>query len=219
LKTKTLLFLRHGKTKYTGQFPDLTEEGRQEISESAKYIAGIVGQKKSVKIVSSPQPRALGTADIIATHLGLPHAVEEELAIRSMDFYDSEKANAIWTSFPNARAVDCAYANDPRFEEGTVVEKRSVIQHRFFGYLGSLFERFAADKLPDVMIHTSHYEVLWHLAATFGFKEPLIHGEVIKMELTENKIGDIHVRITFREYSRQFNCELPAVLFSRQFSI
>jgi broad specificity phosphatase PhoE len=214
---KTLLFLRHGKTNYSGQFPDLTEEGKQEIGKAAEYIAEIVGQKTYVEIVSSPLPRALGTADIIAKRLGQHHVVEEKLAIRCMDFYDSEKANALWKDFHSARGVDCAYANDPRFEEGTIIEKRSAIQHRFWVYLGTLFERFAADKLADVTVNVTHYEVLWQLAATFGFKEPLIHGEVIKLELSHLHEGRIHVRATHREFSQEFDCRLPADLFSEQF--
>jgi broad specificity phosphatase PhoE len=216
---KTLLFLRHGKTNYTGQFPDLTDEGKREISTAADYIAEIIGQQETtdVQIVSSPLPRALGTADIIAKRLGHSHEVEQELAIRCMDFYDNEKANAIWKTFPVARDVDCAYAQDPRFEEGSVIEKRSAIQHRFFNYLGTLFERFTADRLPDVSVHVSHYEVLWYLAESFGLKEPLIHGEVIKLELTRSS-DSIHVRATFREYSREFNCKLPADLLKTQFT-
>lgn len=217
---KTLLFLRHGKTNYTGQFPDLTNEGKREIGTAADYIAEIIGQlgTSDVQIVSSPLPRALGTADIIAKRLGHPHEVQQELAIRCMDFHDIEQGNAIWKTFPSARHVDCAYAQDPRFEEGSVLEKRSAIQHRFYTFLGSLFERFAANKLPDVSVHVSHYEVLWQLAATFGFKEPLIHGEVIKLELTP-ATDHIHVRATFREFSREFECKLPADLFMGQFTI
>lgn len=216
---KTLLFLRHGKTHYTGQFPDLSDEGKREIGKAADYIAELVRQQGTtdVMIVSSPAPRALGTADIIAKHLGHLHEVEHELAIRCMDFYDTDAANAIWKSFGTARQVDCAYANDPRFEEGVVIEKRSAIQYRFYGYLGSLLERFVAGKLPDIMIHTSHYEILWSLAATFGFEEPLVHGEVIKLELTPAEDGNVHVRATFREMSREFDCKLPADLFKSQF--
>lgn len=212
--------MRHGKTAYTGQFPDLTDEGKEQIGKAAAEILDIVGKNKGVRIVSSPLPRALGTADIIAKKLGYPYGeVEHELAIRCMDFYNDDAANAIWSSFPSSRDVDRAYASDPQFEEGVAVEKRSAIRHRFFTYLGSLFERFVANKLPDVMIHTSHYEVLWNLATTFGFKEPLIHGEVIKMELSaSDKAGYLHVRATFREHSREFDCELPAELFASQFS-
>lgn len=216
---KTLLFLRHGKTKYTGQFPDLTDEGKQEIGKAAEQIAEIVEEKTFVQIVSSPLPRALGTADIIAKRLGLLHVIEEYLAIRCMDFYDSEKANVIWASFPDARGVDCAYANDPRFEEGTAIEKRSAIQHRFSMYLGTLFERFVADKLADVTVNVTHYEVLWQLAATFGLQEPLIHGEVIRLDLScASNDNLIHVRATFRGYSWELDCKLHAELFTEQFN-
>ena len=205
---KTLLFLRHGKTKYTGQFPDLTDEGKREISQAAEYIAEVVGNRSFVQIISSPLPRALGTADIISKRLG-DYVVQEDLSIRCMDFYDSEKANAIWASFPDARGVDCAYANDPRFEEGTIIEKRSAIQHRFSMYLSTLFERFVDEKLADVTISVTHYEVLWQLASTFGFEEPLIHGEVIKLELSlVSDNSNVHVRATFREYSRESDFEL-----------
>lgn len=214
-----MFFLRHGKTTYSGQFPDLTDEGKNEIAEAAQYIQEVIGSKTNIKIVSSPLPRALGTADIIAKKLGYPFEdIEQELAIRCMDFYDADAANLIWTSYPSPRHIDCLYADDPQFELGTVIEKRSAIQHRFYNYLGSLFEQFVVGDLPDAIIHTSHYEVLWTLASTFGFEEPLIHGEVIKMELTAStQENHVHVRATFRECSREFDFKLPWMLFSAQF--
>lgn len=213
---KTLLFLRHGKTKYTGQFPDLTYEGKQEISSTAEHIAKIIEGRTFVRIVSSPLPRALGTADIIAKHLGL-QAIEEEPTIRCMDFYDNEKANAIWASFPNARGVDCAYASDPRFEEGTAIEKRSAIQHRFLMYLDTLFERFITDKLADVTVNVTHYEVLWKLAATFCLREPLIHGEVIRLDLSRASDDKfIRVQAIFRKCTWGLNCKLPIGLFTEE---
>jgi broad specificity phosphatase PhoE len=223
---KTLLFLRHGKTAYTGQFPDLTDEGKRQIDQAADEIAQIVGDKKDIRIISSPMPRALGTADIIAKRLGYKNGeiTEQELAIRCMDFYDNDKANAIWKQFPTARDVDIAYEKDSRFEAGDVIEKRSAIQHRFFSYLGDLFERFAANKLPDVMIHTSHYEVLWYLATTIvGNREPLRHGEVIMINL--EKIDPVNKQVKVFMGFRGIACggatpiwlKLPPELFRKQF--
>lgn len=212
---KTLLFLRHGKTAYTGQFPDLTDEGKREISDAADHIAEIVGNKTFVQIVSSSAPRALGSADIINKRLGMQSVIEEEPAIRCMDFYDSEKAKAIWASFPNARAVDCAYATDSQFEEGTVIEKRSAIQHRFFNYLSTLFERFAANKSHDVSIYVSHYEVLWSLVkATIPTQEPLIHGELIELNL--DRPGVI---VRFRGYREEFDYGVLVNLFAGRFKV
>lgn len=218
---KTLLFLRHGKTSYTGRFPDLTDEGKREIGLAAEHIAEIVRQTEAfdVQIVSSPLPRALGTADIIAKRLAYLHEVEQELAIRCMDFHDNEKANEIWKTFSSARQVDCAYADDPRFEEGTALEKRSAIQHRFDRYLGTLFEKYLADELADVTVCVTHYEVLWRLAATFGYIEPLIHGELIRLDLSRTSDGNsIHVCARFRECMRELDCRLPTELFAVLFT-
>ena len=213
----TLLFTRHGKTKYTGQFPDLTDEGKQEFSETAEHIAEIVGNNKTVQILSSPLPRALGSADIIARRLGLSHAIEERTALRCADFYDPNKVNAIWESLPNVRDRDHAYASDPRFEDGMAIEKRSDIQYRFLVYLGVLFKRFTIGNLSDATITVSHYEVLYKLAGIFGLKEPLIHGEIIKLELSrasDNRIT--HVRAAFRESHLELDCSIHADLFRGQ---
>jgi hypothetical protein len=141
-----------------------------------------------------------------------------------MDFYDNEKANAIWKRFSTAREVDIAYDKDYCFEVGDAVEKRSAIQHRFFAYLGSLFERYTVGKLPDVMIHTSHYEVLWYLAGSIvGMQEPLIHGEVIRIDLEDWSPtgGKVKVFMTFRGIAKGAATplwfRLPDALFQAQF--
>jgi len=213
----TLLFLRHGKTNYTEQFPDLTEDGKREIAEAADHIASIVGERTDVKIISSPLPRALGTADIIAKRLRQAQDIEQELAIRCMDKYNEDGANALWRSFPSTSDMNRAYEEDPRFDLGEVLERRSSIQNRFFSYLGLLLELFASGKLSDVTIHTSHYEVLWKLAGTFGFEESLGHGEVIRLELSEGGQGTIHVQAAFRECNREFLCKLPSQFLFEQF--
>jgi broad specificity phosphatase PhoE len=227
-KTKTsLLFLRHGKTAYTGQFPDLTEEGVKQIQSAAAEIAQIIQTHHKagadIQIVSSPAPRALGTADIIARHLGHPHEVEPCLDIRCMDFYDVDGANALWREFGTARDVDRAYATDPRFDTGEVIEARCNIQHRFFYYLGELFERFAEGKLPDVVIHTCHFEVLYFLASMLmgiDDTEPLIHGEIIRIGLEPG--GDRHhvlVTQVFRGHTKTNVFALPSAAFQHQFAI
>ena len=212
-----MLFIRHGKTAYTGQFPDLTDAGKQEIAKVADEIASIIGGRTDVKIISSPLPRALGTAEIIAKRLGHAYEVEQELAIRCMDFYDNEKAAALWAQFPNSLAIDIAYPTDPRFEEGDIVEKRSAIQYRFFKYLGELFERFDSGNLPDVMVHTCHYEVLWDLAAMLGFEKPLSHGEVIRLELSSVRPGVLCIEIHFRGRGMSFPCGTPTSAFRMKF--
>jgi len=218
---KILLFLRHGKTNYTGVFPDLTDEGKREIENTAERIARIAkGMEGKTIIVSSPTTRALGSADIIAKRLGYPSQIVKEQALRCMDFYDPEKANEIWKEFPTARDVDRAYASDPRFEKGTVIEKRSAIQYRFFAYLGTLFEKLPADDSEDIAVIVSHYELLWSLASIFHFKDPLIHGELIRLDLSYKAVSpEIQTSILFRNCARSFNCRPPVDAFMHQFDL
>ena len=211
-------FLRHGKTNYTGVFPDLTGEGAHQISVAAEEIAANIGTATDIQIISSPLPRAIGSADIIAKKLGVPpQSIKQEPALRCMDFYDADKAGAIWKSFPSARHVDLAYAGDDRFEMGDIVEKRSEIQYRFFEYLGNLIKRFNTGELPEVMIHTSHHEVLWELAASAGFEEPLIHGEVICLELSPIRSQVVCVERVFRNRRASFLLLTPAAAFRKNF--
>lgn len=214
---KTLFFLRHGKTEYTNIFPDLTEEGKREAEQSADHILEIMEGSEDLKIISSPLPRALGTASIIANKLGYHSDIKEENAIRCMDFYDEEKAFAIWQSFPSARGVDKAYDTDKRFETGEYVEKRSDIKRRIFGYLRSVLEELILDNLSDFTIHVSHYEVLCNLVSIFELKEPLIHGEVIRIDLVrESSSGDTIVKIFFRNHCEHLFLNLPRDLLSFQ---
>lgn len=215
MKNTDLLFFRHGKTAYTNVFPDLTDEGKRQIGVTAEEVAQIIGDREGVQIVSSPLARALGTADIVAKRLEYSREIIQEPAIRCMDFYDDVAAAETWKSFPSPRHVDRAYATDPRFEAGIVVEKRSAIEKRFFDYLGGLFNRFVSGDLPEVMIHASHFEVLFNLTVPFGFEEPLIHGEVIRLQLSSVVSDVVQVRMTFRGQSLGFDAPTPFAAFAR----
>ncbi|MEY2664694.1 MAG: hypothetical protein RIT04_502 [Candidatus Parcubacteria bacterium] len=224
-KPKKLFFTRHGKTAYTGEFPDLTPEGIAQAFQVAGQIADIIARFNTtdVSIISSPLPRALGTASIIASKIEYPQqAIKHEPAIRCMDFYNPEQAEMIWKSFGSARAVDIAYSDDPRFEQGFIVEKRSAIQRRFYRYLGELFERFISDDLPDVMIHTTHYEVLWQIALKAINRHnvespPLSHCELIQLDLEEVRGLQVRTHITFRGFTDMMCFKLPSTLFGDQF--
>lgn len=218
-KKATVLFLRHGKTRYTGQFPDLTPEGEKEIQLAADEIVKIVGGCTGIRMVSSTAPRALGSASIIAHAIGYPMAnIKHEEAIRCMDFYDAEGAQKLWSMFGTARNVDRAYEEDARFEDGLVVEKRSAIQRRFMGYLGKLTEEFRNGELPEITINTCHYEVLWRLAMLIDPGEPLIHGEIIRVDMSlSGPAGNVVLDCSFRDKQQKFAIQTPTDAFAAQF--
>ena len=49
-----VIFLRHGQTKYTGVFPDLTYEGTVTIKKSGDLIKPFLDGSSNVVIISSP---------------------------------------------------------------------------------------------------------------------------------------------------------------------
>ena len=78
-----LLLLRHGQTelsrerRYSGRGnPDLTEVGRRQAADAARYLGGKGG---IAAVVSSPLSRAYDTAAAAADALGLPVQVDDDL--------------------------------------------------------------------------------------------------------------------------------------------
>ena len=72
-----MLLLRHGKTNYTGIFPDLTEEGLEQVRgvserDVCSWVARYEIEHKNLAIVTSPAPRAHGTAWEVAKYIGHP---------------------------------------------------------------------------------------------------------------------------------------------------
>lgn len=87
-----LLLLRHGQTelsrerRYSGRGnPDLTDTGRQQAADAARYLSSRGGISA---VVSSPLQRAYDTAAAAADALGLPVAVDDDLT--ETDFGDWE---------------------------------------------------------------------------------------------------------------------------------
>jgi len=177
-----MLFTRHGDTLYTEVFPDLTDKGARQIRATAEEIHNIVRGRNPVVLFSSPSPRALGTASIIARRLQIPEKeVRIEVAIRPRDHHVLKRRS---------------------------VESAGAIQDRFFTYLGRLFELFVAGKLPEVLIHVSHYEVLRTLSDSFGLGKEFHNGELVRLDLSESTVkkGGVHVHAMFRQRTREFEC-------------
>lgn len=82
-----LIFVRHGKdpAEYRGGFSqiDLNDEGREQVNKLAEYIWEKRHFLNIAKIFSSDLPRALSTAEGIASKLSIPIVLEKR--IREMD--------------------------------------------------------------------------------------------------------------------------------------
>lgn len=78
-----LLLLRHGQTelsrerRYSGRGnPDLTDTGRRQAADAARYLSGKGG---IAAVITSPLKRAYDTAAVAADALGLPVVVDDDL--------------------------------------------------------------------------------------------------------------------------------------------
>ncbi len=206
---KKLIFLRHGQSFYKDVFPDLTDEGREGARQAAKRISAVVfGQR--VKIISSPSPRALGTAAILGANIyqdgvSINFYNHKDELIRPMDKYDPPTLDKYWNSFPTLAMTDMDYMTNPMFETGEIAEKQSSIKIRLKAFLDKAIKFLMEDENIDVLIAVSHTEVLSWLTFHHGIKETIKNCEEVIIYFDEkNKIKPI---LRFRDKSKYFSFE------------
>lgn len=201
--------LRHGQTRYTDEFPDLTELGKETIAQSAEQIAAGLDPDEDIAMYSSDRARAQGSASIIKERIGHVADVNVRKSIGMMELKDREKAQQIFDAIiaeggkteqeqGSVPAVDYAYTHDSRFENAEIFEPRSEVEKRFFRNLEHTIRAFevVADKTDEEkeqlklkrphLIATSHYELLHSFVqGVFDLDYPkdstLKHGEPIEI--------------------------------------
>lgn len=99
-----LLLLRHGRTewnarrRFQGQAdPPLDEVGRMQAYE----VAGLIAAVRPDRIVSSDLVRALETAQIVASTIAMPVAVEPRLRERSLGHWEGLTRDEVETTYPD----------------------------------------------------------------------------------------------------------------------
>lgn len=196
------IFLRHGQSDYTEVFPDLTEQGKQTIRNSAKQIRGVVDQYDYYEILSSPTTRALGSASVLEKALGCNNGISVEPAIAALTIRDTERARIFFDKY-GGENLSLAYNFQPCFEDESIFEPRSEVRKRFYKYLVVLAGRLAESPVKSCFIHVSHYEVLYHFVETFfkldyAIDQPLAHGEPIILSFYGSGTGPKEIKVIFR---------------------
>jgi len=202
------VFLRHGQTKYTDVFPDLTKAGTRTITKSAGLIRPFIKDHQNLVIVASPHARTLGSADVIAKAIEYKGQIKEEPTIRAAGVKDKKAGKAIFdehTRNGGMRALSIAYATDPRYEDSQIFEPRSEVRQRFFVYLAHMVRNLLISMGPTpCFICVSHYETLYYFVERlFGLDyekdEPLGHGEIIVVSIYDVGTANIvELEVTFR---------------------
>ncbi len=216
------IFLRHGQSEYTEVFPDLTEQGQQTIRDSSKRIKDVVDQYDYCEIVSSSSARALGSAVIIADALDCNGGITIEPAIAAAVIRDVERAKAFFDKYGQGgtEELSLAYNCQPCFEDGSIIEPRSKVRKRFYKYLAVLVRRLS-NCLPNFcVVHTSHYEVLYHFAEVvfklnYTADRPLAHGEPIMLSFYGSGSDEItEIEAIFRKKTARalFNCREETIV-------
>lgn len=203
-----IVFLRHGQTEYTEVYPDLTEQGKLTIRKSAERIQTLCRESQNIQIVSSPLPRGLGTASIVAKTIGFQGSIRRDVGLQAVVVRDKERGMKIFEEQIAAngiRGLCMSYGTDPRYEDPEIFEPRSEVKRRFFRYFARLLRMMMANTgFSMFVINASHYETLYHLVERlynldYEKDEPLSHGELILFSVFDIGIQNVvEFEVTFR---------------------
>jgi broad specificity phosphatase PhoE len=93
-----IIFLRHGRTSYSGIYPDITEEGREQLIQAAKKFRPFFSHQSFTKkiFITSPAVRAKGSGDILAKELQFEEEIFEEELLSDMHVFNWSKAKKIF---------------------------------------------------------------------------------------------------------------------------
>ena len=112
----TLILVRHGRTPLTeaskisggsGDNPGLSELGLEDANAAAELLTGFGGRSnfggisKPTVVVTSPMKRALETASVIASKLGLSIEIEENLREISFGDWDGQTNQQVAEGWPD----------------------------------------------------------------------------------------------------------------------
>lgn len=167
------IFIRHGKSKYTNEPPDLTPEGLEEIKGIAHKLKPLYKHYKRIKHNSSPAVRAVGSLVTFTTENGDPfpsYSVIEDL--RPVDIYRFPEFLAA-LSDPNYHKEYEAYLLKKEFDnpdpETRICERRSDIRERAIGYFISRInsQDYDSETEPTCNIHSTHFEIMSTLLSAF----------------------------------------------------
>ncbi len=213
--------MRHGHTKYTNVYPDLTQQGLEEVSESAKKLKGLVNLEEDVVFLSSPAVRAQGTTDKIKQEIDPEAETRVMNSIRSVHVKDMRKAVEMLTELTEGTLhipdIDRAYALTKGFaDRPDVWQSAKEVEDRFFRnieYSIRSFERRDAntEKLSHI-VAVSHFEPLNHfITRVFNIDlekgDLLTTAELINMSFystdTEEDKERIKILVEFRDMKQE----------------
>ncbi len=185
-----ILCVRHDKTHYTGELPDLTPEGIAHMREVAEgvvrpWATALQVTAHDIDILSSSAPRALGSAMTVLERLGWSGPPTVEDGVGPMLWRDAARCQAALGGLKGRGYID--YETEPMFADPTLFETPSEIRLRLYGFLARLCQQYARAGVARPRVIFTHYEVLCHLTHDLF--------DIIASEHTALRYGE-HVELT-----------------------
>lgn len=215
-----ITFSRHGETKYTDQYPDITEGAII----SAQEKGGAITAEKGVPdlIIHSPAVRAKGTADAIhsgsvAEHVHEPVQMHESQQIRPSEFPDRERAQELFASIGDSEEIARQHhVEGGAFTDPDIIETPENKRTRLYRALEYLIRSLDQEKEAPHIVVVSHYElvsillsdVFGDLEKSFGRYNVPSFGEHVDVELIRTSNPDVvtvKVNCDGKSASRDFN--------------
>ena len=211
-------FSRHGETKYTDQYPDITEGAVESASQKGVDITA----KKGVPsfFVHSPAVRAKGTADAIHAGSEAEHGhnavrMHESRQIRPSEFFDRKRAEELFVSMGSREEVARQHHVDGgAFTDPSIIETPEDKRTRLYRGLEYLIRSLDQEKEAPHIVVVSHYElvsilvsdIFGDLGESFGRYNVPAFGEHVDVELARTDDQDV-VTITVEYEGKRASCD------------
>ncbi len=199
-----LLCMRHGKTNYTGKFPDLTEEGVHQVNtwgldQVGSWMKEYSIYPERVSIVSSPASRARGTASLIRDGIGHTEEIHVVEDIEPLRWKDPERCADVLKGMSGYINLE----TEPRFADQSLFEPLHEVHDRWNKYLKRSLETAVLEGKSRDIILIAHYEtfcgIVKSLFAVASEQETeLRHVEAIELAFYRGDVGRYFVQGCFR---------------------
>lgn len=215
-----LLCLRHGKTAYSGKFPDLTEEGEAHIREVAEQTVKAWMSKNGIGILdlsifSSPAPRAHGTAHVVSEVIGSKPIILCK-GLDAMEWRDRERALLACDGFKGKGYID--YETEPVFADPTIFETPEEVRRRGYAFFCEHIVSAWKMERPQHSLMFSHYEVFSPFTRDFfgviaSKDTALQYGEPIELTVSIEHPAKVMLSGRFRNLAVQGRFDLETYEF------
>lgn len=171
----SLIFIRHGKSLYTNEFPDLTEEGVEQITRSAEELKPFIDRYNTILVFSSPAVRAQGSAHVFLNAIGRPEQTVTEVPdLAPVKIKDFSKFLSVLNRPGFSKEYE-VWLKDPVFDDpcNEVSERRSRVERRALRFLSSFALDGFEQRDPVCSLYFTHFEImLSYLNAIYRHPKP-----------------------------------------------